>query len=98
MKSRKPKNIDPVSQKKAANSWVGKIISDSFQNKLGLVIGIKETDDGFALKALFPGEATYRTVYLDSRPDGNCLTPEMPKARYRPPRQAELDRLQKSEK
>ena len=93
MKTRKPKNPDLVSQEKAASSWVGKIIRDSFENILGLVIGTEWDGDNLFLQVRFPGEKTFRKVYLDPRPDGNCLTPDMPKARYRPPRPEDLEKL-----
>lgn len=93
MKARKPKNPDIVSQEKAASSWVGKIVRDSFENILGLVVGTDWDKNNLFLQVRFLGEPKARKVYLDPRPDGNCLTPDMPKARYRPPRPEDLQKL-----
>lgn len=93
MKTRKPKNPDTVSQEKAAKSWVGNIIRDGFENKLGLVRDTEITDEGLVLLAQFQGEKELRTIYMDSRADGECFSPEMPKARYRHPRREDLKKI-----
>jgi len=78
---------------RAAESWKGKIIRDVKVNQLGLVIGVRETKKGLRLRARFPGDKKDRLIALEPTDNLECIVPGMVKARYRPPRQEDLDAL-----
>lgn len=86
---------DQESQSRAAKAWVGRWIKDGFENRLGLVRETVIKDEGLFLKAEFVGGEKIRLISLDPRPDGECLTPDMPKARYRPAKDTEIEELRK---
>lgn len=89
------KPLDDNSRARAAKAWVGRWIKDGFENRLGLVRETVTEEGQLYLKAEFIGNDSPRLISLDPRPDGECLTPEMPKARYRPASDDDLENLRK---
>jgi hypothetical protein len=89
----KKKVVDPVSQELAAKAWVNRWVKDGFENRLGLVQEVGRDGEDLFLKATFIGKDEPQKIWLDPRPDGECLTPDMPKSRYRPAREDEVEAL-----
>lgn len=78
----------------SAKSWVGKPIRDAYKNTLGLVIGVEEKKDGIYLLARFPGQKSNRRIALHPKDNNEYLFPGAVKARYRPPSDNDLKRLE----
>lgn len=79
---------------RAARSWRGKKIRDAKANEIGLAVGALETEEGVRIVARFPSDPkTDRLIALEPTDDLECLVPDMVKARYRAPRQEEIDAL-----
>lgn len=68
----------------SAMSWHGKTLRDAFENRLGLVHSVKESEEGVFLLARFQEESEDRVIWLEPREDGEYVFPEDPHARYRP--------------
>jgi hypothetical protein len=87
---RKIPEADPV----AARSWIGKFIRDTKLQELGLVVDVVELKDvGVRLLARFPGEKKGRHIALEATADMEYVMPGDVRARYRPPTDADLERL-----
>lgn len=77
----------------AARSWVGKFVRDTIKSELGLVHDVVETDAGLRLLARFPGESVSRHIALEPTSDMLYLLPGDVHARYRPPTEADQERV-----
>jgi hypothetical protein len=96
-KARK-KVVDLTSQELAAKAWLNRWVKDGFENRLGLVQEVGSEEGDLFLKATFIGKSDSQKIWLDPRPDGECLTPDMPKARYRPASEEEIKELREKVK
>ena len=83
----------PEADPKAARSWVGKFVRDTALAELGLVHEVTQTDAGLRLLARFPGESESRLIALEPTDDMEYLLPGDVRARYRPPTDADQERI-----
>jgi hypothetical protein len=75
----------PADLIRAAKSWRAKVIKDMFeQEKRGLVHDVLVEEGTVVLLARFQGESESRCVSLEPQGDGHFLSPNDPRARYRP--------------